>query len=131
MNARPRILVVDDNPVNLRLAGDVLSSDGYDVLRAPGGREALDLLKTTAVDLILMDIEMPHLNGLTLTRMLKADPATAGITVIALTASAMPGDEGKALEAGCDGYIIKPIDTRTLGATVARYLRPEPRREEP
>jgi len=120
MNAR--ILVVDDNPVNLKLVSDVLAFEGHEILNAMDAEEAQVLLRVTLPDLILKDIALPGMDGLTLTRQLKADPRTCRIPVVALTAFAMKGDDRKALEAGCDGYITKPIDTRALPGEVALLL---------
>jgi CheY-like chemotaxis protein len=117
-----RILVVDDNPTNLKLACDVLEWSGYQVARAVDAEEALGIIEGTKLDLILMDLGLPGMDGLTLARKLKAEEATRGIRIVALTAFAMKGDEQKVLEAGCDGYIAKPIDTRTLAAQVAKCL---------
>ena len=117
------IFVVDDHPVNLKLACDVLEFEGYRVGRAVDAEEAQEILQHTVPDLILMDIALPGMDGLTLTRKLKADPRLQHVPVIALTAFAMKGDDRKALEAGCDGYITKPIDTRRLGEQVAGFLR--------
>ena len=116
------ILVVDDHPTNLKLCKVMLSVDGYEVHTAADAEEALVMLDSVHPRLILMDLQLPGLDGLELTRRLKADPATRDIVVVALTAYAMQGDEQKALDAGCDGYIAKPIDTRLLAATVERYL---------
>jgi CheY-like chemotaxis protein len=116
------ILVVDDHPTNLKLCKVMLSVDGYEVHTAADAEEALAMLDSVRPRLILMDLQLPGLDGLELTRRLKADPATRDIVVVALTAYAMQGDEQKALDAGCDGYIAKPIDTRLLAATVERYL---------
>lgn len=116
------ILVVDDNPVNLKLACDVLEMGGYIVHRAEDAQKALEALRRNQIHLILMDIELPGTDGLTLTRMLKADASTRHIPVVALTAFAMKGDDQKALQAGCDGYITKPIDTRQLPKQVERFL---------
>lgn len=118
-----RILVVDDHPTNLKLACDVLESEGYDVERAADAEEALAIVQHNAFDLILMDVALPGMDGLTLTRMLKADPATQHIPIVALTAFAMKGDDRKAMEAGCDGYISKPINTRKLSEQVAEVLQ--------
>jgi CheY-like chemotaxis protein len=119
------ILVVDDNPANLKLVRVVLAMEGYEVRTAMNAEEALAVLGTFRPRLILMDIQLPGMDGLELTRRLKADPAAHGEPVIlALTAYAMKGDEERVLGAGCDGYISKPIDTRTLPAVVARHLRP-------
>jgi CheY-like chemotaxis protein len=120
--SRGPILVVDDHPANLKLCKVMLSVDGYEVHTAADAEEALAMLDSVRPRLILMDLQLPGLDGLELTRRLKADPATRDIVVVALTAYAMQGDEQKALEAGCDGYIAKPIDTRLLAATVERYL---------
>src|SRR5258706_10805282 len=117
----PQILVVDDNPTNLKLASDVLESAGFQVTKAMNAEDAQVIIARAAPDLILMDIALPGMDGLTLTRMLKADPAPRHIQIVALTASAMKEDDLKALDAGCDGYITKPIDTRTLPGQVAKY----------
>jgi CheY-like chemotaxis protein len=117
------ILVVDDNPTNLKLVSDVLAFDGHKILKATAAEEAQDILARALPDMILMDIALPGMDGLTLTRLLKADSRTRHIPVVALTAFAMKGDEQKALDAGCDGYITKPIDTRALGSEVAGIWR--------
>ncbi|HZL07310.1 MAG TPA: response regulator [Coriobacteriia bacterium] len=117
-----KILVVDDNPTNLKLASDVLEFEGYDILKAVDAEEAQVVLAATLPDLILMDIALPGMDGLTLTRKLKAEERTRGIRIVALTAFAMKGDDQKAFDAGCDGYIAKPIDTRTLPDQVAGFL---------
>lgn len=122
MNAA-RVLIVDDNPTNLKLASDVLGFDGYEILNASDAESAQEIIRNTPPDLILMDIALPGMDGLTLTRLLKADDATRHIVVVALTAFAMKGDDARAREAGCDGYITKPIDTRALPIAVAEYLR--------
>jgi CheY-like chemotaxis protein len=115
-------LIVDDSPLNLKLARVLLEREGYAVRTASDGLEVLTLLDTWRPGLILMDIQMPGMDGLTLTRRLKADAATRHIVVLALTAYAMKDDRQKALEAGCDGYISKPIDTRALPLTIREYL---------
>jgi len=117
------ILIFDDNEANLKLARVLLQSAGYVVRTAESAEQALQTLASFRPRLILMDIQLPGTEGLELSRRLKDDPATRDIVILALTAYAMKGDEGKALEAGCDGYIAKPIDTRTLTATVAGYLQ--------
>jgi CheY-like chemotaxis protein len=119
-----RILVVDDNATNRKLVSDVLAFDGYAVLQAADAEEAQRVIEHTPPDLILMDIALPGMDGLTLTRKLKATKATRGIHIVALTAFAMKGDDQKALAAGCDGYIPKPIDTRKLSERVAAWLNP-------
>jgi CheY-like chemotaxis protein len=120
--AAARILIVDDNPVNLKLAQVTLRLDGYEVEVAPDAAEAHRILDEFAPDLILMDIQMPGVDGLELTRELKRDPRFQNIAIVALTAYAMKGDQERMLAAGCDGYIAKPIDTRQLPLAVARYL---------
>ena len=117
------VLVVDDNATNLKLVSDVLESEGFRVLRAGDAETAQEIVRTTKPDLILMDIALPGMDGLTLTQHLKADETTRHISVVALTAFAMKGDADRARAAGCDGYIAKPIDTRALPRTVAGYLR--------
>jgi two-component system, cell cycle response regulator DivK len=117
-----RILIVDDHPTNLKLARVLLTSEGYDVRTAEDAMQALAVLAEFRPHLILMDIQLPGMDGLELTRRLKADPATANIIVLALTAYAMKGDADRATAAGCDGYIPKPINTRTLPGVVAEYL---------
>ena len=116
------ILIVDDNAVNLRLARLLLSGEGYDVRTAGNAEEALAILGEFKARLILMDLQMPGMDGLELTRRLKADAATRDITILALTAYAMKGDEERARAAGCDGYVPKPIDTRALPELIARLL---------
>jgi CheY-like chemotaxis protein len=116
------ILIVDDNPANLKLARVLLASEGFLVRTAADAQEALTVLGVFAPRMILMDVQLPDIDGLTLTRRLKADPATRDIIVLALTAYAMKGDEERALAAGCDGYVAKPIDTRDLPRLVAELL---------
>jgi two-component system, cell cycle response regulator DivK len=116
------ILIVDDNPANLKLVRFVLVREGYDVRTAADAEEALGALEDRSPRLILMDLQLPGMDGLELTRRLKSNPATRNILVLALTAYAMKGDEDKALAAGCDGYLAKPIDTRTLPSVVASLL---------
>jgi CheY-like chemotaxis protein len=125
MSSGKLILVVDDNVTNLKLACDVLKWAGYEVAHAGDAEQAMEAIAAAAPDLILMDIGLPGMDGLTLTRKLKEDPATRGIRVMALTAFAMKGDEQKAIDAGCDGYISKPIDTRALAGQVAQLITGE------
>ena len=121
-----KILVVDDNPINLKLVSDVLAFEGHTILKAVDAEEAQIVLAGTLPDLILMDIALPGMDGLTLTRKLKADERTRHVRIVALTAFAMKGDDQKALGAGCDGYITKPIDTRKFPAQVAKFLEDVP-----
>src|SRR5689334_22479761 len=116
------VLVIDDTPVNLKLTRILLVNEGYKVMTAATAEEALELLRGFHPDLMLSDIQLPGIDGLELTRRVKANPDWQDICVVALTAFAMKGDEQKAIQAGCDGYITKPIDTRALGGRVREYL---------
>jgi CheY-like chemotaxis protein len=116
------ILLVEDNEANQLLASSVLTREGYRVVVAGNAPEALEALHAQRPDLILMDVQLPGQDGLDLTRQLKLDPDTAPIPVVALTALAMLGDKERTLDAGCAGYISKPIDTRTFGAQVREFL---------
>ena len=118
----PLILVVEDNETNQMLTLTVLERDGYRVELAGNSEDARERLSTQTPDLILMDVQLPGQDGLAFTRELKQDPATASIPVVAMTAHAMVGDAERAIAAGCAGYIAKPIDTRTLGEQIRRYL---------
>ena len=117
-----KILIVEDNLLNLELVADLLEADGFIVGRAYTAEEGLRAARELSPDLILMDLSLPGLDGLAATRALRADPATRHLTIIALTAHAMRGDEALALSAGCDGYLTKPIDTRTFAAKVAAFI---------
>jgi two-component system cell cycle response regulator DivK len=116
------ILIVDDTAMNLKLTRVLLSGDGYTVHTACDAEHALEVLDKLRPNLILMDVQMPGMDGLELTRLLKRNPDTKDIPVVALTAYAMSGDEERTRAAGCDGYIPKPINTRTFGTSVAGYL---------
>ncbi len=116
------ILVVDDNPTNLKLVSELLRFDNYTVINAADAEAAQVLMTHTLPDLILMDLALPGIDGLTLTRRLKLEPRTRKICIVALTAYAMKGDSQKAFDAGCDGYITKPIDTRKLPGLVQGFL---------
>jgi CheY-like chemotaxis protein len=116
------ILIVDDNPLNLKLARVLLLSEGFDVRTAVDAEQALTVLETFQPRLILMDIQLPGMDGLALTRLLKADPKRKDTVILALTAYAMKGDEEKAREAGCDGYVTKPIDVQTLPTLIRKHL---------
>ena len=121
--AGKKILLIEDNEVNRRLAGFLLRSQDYQVREAPSAKEAFELLKTEQVDLIVMDIQLPGMDGLEATTKLKAEPATANIPVIAVTSYAMAGDRDKALAAGCSGYVTKPIDKTIFLAEISRHLK--------
>jgi CheY-like chemotaxis protein len=116
------ILVVDDNPDNLKLIEFLLEREGFTVRTAEDAGQTLALLHTCRPDLILMDIQLPGMDGLELTRRLREMPGLADTPILALTAYAMPGDETNARNAGCNGYITKPIDTRNFAGAIRRYL---------
>ncbi|PJZ24028.1 two-component system response regulator [Leptospira hartskeerlii] len=119
----PKVLVVDDNIVNLKLICELLELDAYEVLKAGNAEEALQVIENFSLDLILMDIELPGVDGLTLTRQLKERENTKNIPIIAVTAFAMKGDAQKAYGAGCDGYITKPIDTRKFTEQINGFIK--------
>ncbi|MGO8687592.1 MAG: ATP-binding protein [Candidatus Dormibacteria bacterium] len=119
-----RILLVEDNASSRQLARMVLNGSGFDVDVAADGAEGLKKARATIYDLVLMDVELPGMDGLTVTRMLKSDPKTADVPVVALTANAMKGDEQEALAAGCSGYISKPIEVASFVQRIATYLEP-------
>ena len=123
-----KILVVEDNLLNLELVTDLLEAADFVVCHARTGEEGLRVARETMPDLVLMDLSLPGMDGLAATRALKASPITRHLTVVALTAHAMKGDQEIALSAGCDGYLSKPIDTRTFVATVARFIAAAPSR---
>ena len=117
-----RILIIEDNVLNLELAADLLEANGFVVLQARTAEAGLRLAREGSPELVLMDLSLPGMDGLCATKALKADPATRHLTIIALTAHAMKGDEKTALSGGCDGYLTKPIDTRTFVATVTGFI---------
>lgn len=117
------ILYVEDNSDNRMLIRRVLSAEGYTIHEAQNAREALDVLKTLHPDLILMDINMPDMDGYTLTAHIRALPNLGLIPIVALTANVMRGDRERSLEAGCDGYIQKPVDIDTLTQQIERFLK--------
>ena len=116
------ILYVEDNEVNRRLVQDLLIPTTYRLIEATDGEAGVAMARKERPDLILMDVQLPGQDGLTLTRLLKSAPATSAIPVVALTAHAMTGDRELALAAGCIAYISKPIDTRTFGVQVRKFL---------
>lgn len=122
MPSRKTVLLVEDNEDNLIIYTTILRFGGYRVVQARDGRAALEAARTVAPDLILMDVSIPYVDGLEVTRRLKSDPATRRIPIIALTAHALPSDRDRALEAGCDGYISKPAEPRAILAAVRRQV---------
>ena len=121
---KAHILVIDDNDMNVELVEFVLRSAGFEVQAARSAEDGFACIARQRPDLILMDIQMPVLDGLEMTRRLKADPATHDIRVVALTAYAMKGDEQRMKDAGCDGYLAKPVNVRTLADQVKGWVRP-------
>ena len=117
-----RILIVDDNTANLELTSTLLHHEGYETRTALDAQAALEVLETFHPELILMDIQLPGMDGLELTEKLKSDPKTKNITIVALTAYSSQRDRENAFRAGCDGYETKPIDTQTFPAIVRHYL---------
>jgi CheY-like chemotaxis protein len=116
------VMIVEDNPVNLKLASELLELEGFKVLRCEDAERALSVLNHTKPQLILMDVALPGMDGLTLTSKLKSNLNTKDIKIIALTAFAMKSDKARTLAAGCDGYITKPIDTRKFVDQIKSYL---------
>jgi two-component system, cell cycle response regulator DivK len=119
----PRILVVEDNALNLELVRDILTAEGYEVLEAADGAAGVAIAALERPALILMDLQLPRLDGLEATRLMRADPRLVDIPILAVTAHAMKGDDDKARDAGCDGFITKPIQVREFAATVADFLK--------
>jgi two-component system, cell cycle response regulator DivK len=123
---RKRILVVEDNQIGMMLLSQLLKAQGYQILQAPEGREAIDLARDNQPDLILMDVGLPDICGLDVARLLKQDDRTKTIPIIAVTAFATPGDEQRSLESGCDAYIAKPILMDKLLRAVEAFLSSTP-----
>jgi two-component system, cell cycle response regulator DivK len=117
-----RILVAEDQADNLQILRDLLGSAGYDMIEAEDGEAAVVAAKAQRPDLILMDIQMPRLDGYEATRRIKADPDLKNIPIIVVTSYALSGDEGKARDAGCDAYVTKPYSPRQLLAKIKEYL---------
>ena len=123
MTNRASILYVEDNLENRILILRILNAEGYEVIFAENATEAIQAVQDTQFDLILMDINLPDIDGYTLTATLRQSPQTYAVPIVALTANVMKGDREKSLEAGCDGYIQKPIDVDTLPDQVATFLK--------
>ena len=120
-----RILVVEDNAKNLKLLRDVLQFSGYDVAEARSGEEGVELAGKRTPDLILMDLQLPGIDGIEALRLLRANPTTRSVPVVAVTAFAMKQDRSRVLLAGFDGYVEKPVSVRALPSQVKSFLRPE------
>ena len=118
-----KVLYVEDNPQNMRLVRKILTNAGYKVIEAVNGLSCLALVETDRPDVILMDINLPDVDGLEITKRLKANPRFSDVPVVALTANAMYGDRERCIEAGCDGYLSKPILKRELLGLMANYAR--------
>ncbi len=123
MSEKVTILYVEDNSDNRKLVRRVLESEGYAVAEAKDGQQAMECLLSEPIDLALMDINMPEVDGYTLTARIKAMPQFANLPIVAVTANVMRGDRERSLQAGCDGYIQKPIDIDTLSQQIERFLR--------
>ena len=120
--AHESILVVDDQPISIKLTRLILEGEGYRVLVAANATEALQIIQNSKPDLILMDIHLPSLDGLALTKLLRSDEESRHIKIVAISAYASTEDDKRITAAGCDGFIAKPIDTRTLAAAIREYL---------
>jgi len=127
MTGKGTILYVEDNQDNRMLIRRVLEAEGFSFVDAKDAAQALERLQANSIDLILMDINMPDVDGYTLTSQIRSMPRYANVPIIAVTANVMRGDRERSLEAGCDGYIQKPIDIDTLSYQIERFLRMEPR----
>jgi CheY-like chemotaxis protein len=121
----PTVLVVEDNEMNMQLVEYLLEEGGFQILKASSGEEALKLTNENVPDLILMDIHLPGMDGLSVVKRMKESDRTSRIPILALTAHAMRGDRDRFLQAGCDGYISKPIDVKTFVPSIQRYIRAE------
>jgi two-component system cell cycle response regulator DivK len=117
------VLIVEDNELNMKLFHDLLEAHGYQTVGTRSGIEALDLARKHRPDLVLMDIQLPEVSGLEVTKWLKDDPQLKSIPVVAVTAFAMKGDEEKIREGGCEGYLAKPISLTSFLETVERHLQ--------
>jgi len=120
--AKPRALIVDDVALNVKLLALLMAANGYEIATAESAEAALDVLPTFLPRLLLLDLRLPGMDGLALTRQLRASAEFRDLTIIAVTASAMNGDEAVAIAAGCDAYVTKPVDTRAFPGTVAAVL---------
>lgn len=120
-----KVLVVEDNEMNMQLVEYLLEEGGFQILKATSGEDALQIASSDVPDLILMDIHLPGMDGLSVVREMKNSDRTRRIPILALTAHAMRGDKDRFLEAGCDGYISKPIDVKTFVSSIAKFIDKE------
>ena len=123
--ANKTVLVIEDNALNMKLVRSLLKMGKYDIIEAVNAETGIELARECNPDLILMDIQLPGMDGLNATRIIKEDPSLKNVKILALTSYAMEGDDKKAREAGCDGYIIKPIDTKNFLKTIDKFLSVE------
>jgi len=126
-----KILVIEDNEQNLYLTRFILERSGYEVITAPDGRSGIEAAASLRPDLILLDIQLPVMDGYAVARILRQDPDLTGIPIVAVTSYAMPGDREKTIEAGCNGYIEKPIDPDTFVTQIEQYLPPGTKGKRP
>jgi len=117
------VLVVEDNPDNMTLVEEILEDAGYDILKAERAEDGIELLKRGGIDIVLMDISLPDMDGLEATRIIKADAVTCKVPVVGLSAHAMESDRQAALDAGCDEYETKPIDEDALLETIKKVIK--------
>lgn len=125
-----KVLIVEDNAANMELATDLLKLKGFQVVSAGTAETGIDMAKSVLPDLIIMDIGLPGIDGLAAASELKLSPLTCKIPIVATTSHAMKGDEEQVLASGCDGYIVKPIDTHTFADRVSSYLPGMPNQQE-
>ena len=121
-----RVLIVEDNPISMELLSELVQAEGYGVIPAVSGSEGLSIARAEHPDLILMDIQLPGIDGLTVTRALKAEPETRKIPVVGISAHALQDDMARALQAGCVAYLPKPLDTRRFRDLVVSLLSGDP-----
>jgi CheY-like chemotaxis protein len=121
--ANETILVIEDNELNMKLVRSLLTMGKYSILEAKDAESGIRLAREHNPELILMDLQLPRMDGLSATKILKADPALQKIPIVALTSHAMEGDDKRAMSAGCNGYMPKPIDTKNFLATIQQYLQ--------
>ncbi len=119
---KKKILVIEDNKINMKLVRTLLQIGKYEIMEAEDAESGIEMARSDSPDMILMDIQLPGIDGFEATAILKSDPATSNIPIVALTSYAMDGDKKRAQEVGCDGYICKPIDTRTFLKEIGKFF---------